>query len=115
MSLEKTPMVLVEVMRERERQEELWGEQTHPSVSFPEAAPATREAIYGVPSEAVAKDRCERAFRDGVGTYADIAVEEMAEVIAAGNEADRRAELVQLAAVCVAWIESIDRQEAANV
>jgi len=56
-----------------------------------------------------AKDMCDIAFEKKEGTYAHIAIEEMSEVISAFDIHKRREELIQLTAVCVAWIEKIDR------
>jgi len=42
-------------------------------------------------------------------TWAHIAIEELAEVVDAETEEERRAEWVQLAAVCISAIQSIDR------
>jgi hypothetical protein len=41
-------------------------------------------------------------------------VEELCEVLSATSEHHRRDELVQLAAVAIAWIESIDRKMKEN-
>jgi len=53
---------------------------------------------------------CDKTFADGTGTYAHIALEEFSEVVSEFDIKKRRIELVQLTAVCLAWIESIDRQ-----
>jgi hypothetical protein len=67
-----------------------------------------------VPEESGAKARCEQRFGLGIGTYGDIFIEEVAEAIGAANEDRLREELVQCAAVAVAWIEAIDRRKAAG-
>lgn len=109
-----THSVLLEVFTERMRQDAKWGQQDHPSVnSFSDLVDAEERADeYGILSEAAAKEQCERRFAAGVGTYADIAIEEVAEAVCAEDDAKRRAELVQCAAVFVAWIEAIDRRNA---
>lgn len=56
----------------------------------------------------LAKYECECAFNAGHGTWAHILSEEQAEVFAEQDPLLIRGELVQLAAVCVAWIEAID-------
>lgn len=107
-----TQPVLNEVLAERIRQDEKWGEQNWPS--FPEWAVNAihRAQHYSVPTEALAKRITEARFRNHVGTYADIFVEEVAEAIGASDEDHLREELVQVAAVAVAWIEAIDRRKA---
>lgn len=107
-----TQPVLNEVLAERVRQDDKWGEQNWPS--FPEWATntSTRAHWFGVPTEANAKLVTETRFRRREGTYADIFVEEVAEAIGALDEDHLREELVQVAAVAVAWIEAIDRRKA---
>lgn len=104
--------VLSEVAAERVRQDAKWGVQDHPSIA-PEvelAGPYTRADHYGMLGEFFARSRCEYRFRMGNGSYADILVEEVSEAICAPDDESRRAELVQVAAVAVAMIESIDRR-----
>ena len=116
-----TANVLQEVADERKRQDAKWGEQNHPNLS-PTAqgtsvyGPAHRAAsIMCLPLADAARDRVEHLARVGMLGYADIAVEELAEAIeqaALGDDAKLRAELVQTAAVLVAWMECIDRRRA---
>jgi hypothetical protein len=92
---------LEEVFGERERQEAKWGPQNH-------------ENGTGAPEQIVAADRarqrCEEAFSVGLGTWADILAEEFFEVMGATDDERLRAELIQVAAVAVAWVEAIDRR-----
>lgn len=93
--------VLLEVAAERARQDATWGQQDHIGVdAFVE---------YGVPSAASARAACATASAGGTVSWAHILVEEVAEALEAPSTADLRQELVQIAAVAVAWIESIDR------
>lgn len=94
-----------EIAAERARQDAKWGEQNWPSV-----IDANRAIWPALAQEA--KDECDQAMRDGTCTFMHIAYEEFAEVGAAPDDVARRAELVQLAAVCVQWIEAIDRRAA---
>lgn len=93
--------VFCQIDSEREAQDAQWGEQNHPSVG------EMRE--YGVFDEEVSKKFCEWATQEGNLTWGHIACEELAEALNAPNDTDRRAELIQLAAVIVAWCECIDR------
>lgn len=119
MSQCRTSPVLEEVLAERQRQEAKWGQQNHPS--FDQAllsrdggcTPGRMALEYEVPAEARGKYLCETAFAVKAGTYGHILMEEVAEVFATCNdrsEATTRADLVQVAAVAVAWIEAIDRR-----
>lgn len=108
--LQHADYVHAEVWAEQERQIEKWGVQNHRSlhpstISHPDLA----YLLYCIPSEELAKKMCDDAFMRGHGNYAIIALEEFCEVIGASTEADRRQELVQLAAVVISWIKCIDR------
>jgi hypothetical protein len=93
--------ILDEIKAERASQEAKWGEQNHPDGTDPMFA-SYRES---------ARDMCERRFAAGIGTWKDILAEEVAEAHAETDPALLRAELIQVAAVAVAWIEAIDRRE----
>lgn len=103
--------VLADVASERIRQFERWGEQDHPSIA-PVLVndPDVRAEFYGILTESHAKRQCERRFAAGGGSFADIAIEEVAEAIAALDDDAREVELIQCAAVFVAWAETIRRR-----
>jgi len=112
--------VLGSIAAERELQDRRWGEQNHPDVvgtwlSNPSkvlGALATAEA-HLLPSASAARTICNLAYLDGTGAWAHIAVEELAEAVEAaalGDTAELRTELVQTAAVLVAWIQAVDRR-----
>ena len=107
----KTFKVLAEVYQERQRQEKKWGKQNHPIlptglVDFPEMICQS----YGIPSENAAKKAVELGVKHGNLTYYDIFIEEVSEAAACGNNVKHlREELIQVAAVAVAMIESLDR------
>jgi malonyl CoA-acyl carrier protein transacylase len=93
--------VLCEVAQERVRQDAVWGEQNHPDGCFPEVA-------------AVAE-----AHREHLRTFGPhwslILLEEAHEAAAETDPARLREELLQVAAVAVAWVEAIDRRTAKGV
>ncbi|SHT53877.1 Uncharacterised protein [Mycobacteroides abscessus subsp. abscessus] len=91
--------VLDEVVAERVRQHDKWGEQNHPDGT---KLRYERHAI-------LAKALVERHAANGTITYADILWEEVTEAFAETDKARLRAELIQVAAVAVAWVEKIDR------
>lgn len=103
MSIERTPGVLNEVLAERERQEAKWGEQNHPD--------GTSHERFG-PTSVAQKMRVDGMARRGTLTYFEILQEEFWEAAAEEDPAKLRAELVQVAAVAVAWVECIDRRVA---
>lgn len=117
-----TVELLGEVLDERRRQDATWGEQDHPSLHRSILGRNARDpegmaAEYGIPTADRARHRCQLKARAGVVTWADILIEEVAEVVEAGvlhGEQALRGELVQVAAVAVAWIECIDRRHNAQ-
>lgn len=95
--------VMAEVLDERLAQDAKWGEQNHPDWSHYMATTATG---------ALARNRCQRAFAAGLGSWAHVLDEEVGEAFdeaRAGNVPALRRELVQVAAVSSAWVECIDR------
>jgi len=102
-----------DVLRERVRQLQKWGDQSHLSVPWevPGRAISAKmdERFVAREFERAAKEDCDREFKAGRGTWWHIAHEELCEVLAANPE-DRREELVQLTAVCLAWLEDLDNK-----
>ena len=97
-----TGEVLGKVLDERIRQEEKWGEQNHPDGTYSHPA---------IASAAKAAQRvCEQAAREGSLTWMQILEEEVAEVAAETDPEKLIQELVQVAAVAVAWIEAVQRR-----
>jgi hypothetical protein len=103
--------VILDILTERNRQDAKWGEQNHPDV-HPDLGgrfePQNR-AVY----EEGWKALCDKAARSGETNWEYIFQEELAEAMHAQSRGDRaafREELVQAAAVLVAWIECIDRR-----
>jgi len=121
--------ILVEAMYEVERQDKKWGEQNHPclnnqvmkaakeavdSGNIPALDLSTMSRYYAMPSEKTAQNNCDFAAKIGQVTFAHIAIEELAEVLEAWDENDRREELIQLLAVLIQWVAKIDRNRGAN-
>lgn len=102
----KSKDALNEVFVELCRQDKKWGEQNHPD-GVGEGIYYGRRTTWLRESDAEA--RVERAAKRGTLTYALIFLEEVAEALAARTAKHLRTELVQVAAVCVAWVLKIDR------
>ena len=90
---------------ERQRQLVKFGDQHHPDGTGNKSQQEYAD---------VKRRWCEAAFGSGYGTWADILAEEVAEVEAERDPAKLRAELVQVAAVCAAWIADLDSRAAAR-
>lgn len=108
----RTAWVLGEVAAERSRQDAKWGEQNHP-----DGTGAVWEFCSGQHAgwaqEAAddARRRCQEAVdRTWGDTYALILNEEVAEAFAEDDPTKLREELLQVAAVAVAWVEKLDRE-----
>lgn len=108
--------IFEEIKQERFEQDAKWRQQNHPcldTVLLNREGSCTPKRMceeYEIPSEERAKFLCDNATDKGTLTYAHIALEEFSEVISQFDIEKRREELIQLTAVCVAWIESIDRK-----
>lgn len=101
--VDHTLRAMTDVLDERVAQDLKWGEQNHP------------DGTGGPDGEALAnalRAYCEANHHAGAGTWAHILTEEVAEAFAEADEDALRAELVQCAAVCMNWVESIDRRRA---
>ncbi|MEB0303834.1 hypothetical protein QN345_00575 [Cryobacterium sp. 10I1] len=106
-----------EVIDERTRQNEKWGEQNHPNGTGPGCKPLADVTTehYSYPAEdlaTLAKLATDRAAARGDVTWRDILIEEVFEAFAEDDPAKLRAELVQVAAVAQQWVEAIDRSHA---
>lgn len=100
--MKRTEDVLGEVALERVTQDATWGEQNHPNGTGEEYADLAERA----------RTICDMAHQEGVGTWSQILLEETLEACAEADPRKLRSELVQVAAVAVAWIEAIDRKAA---
>lgn len=104
-------LVLNDIEYERGQQDAKWGQRNHPDGTGANVCWA--DGLGNLPgAAAVAQDvreTCQGHFALQIGTWLDIALEEVAEAFAEDDPALLRTELVQAAAVFVAWIEAIDR------
>lgn len=112
-----------EIAEERVNQLDKWGEQNHfdihPTYLYVQnkAYPVNgtgQHPLLATPSSC--RRLCEEHKQAGWTNWLDILVEEVSEVAEAActlDAVEARKELIQVAAVCVAWIEAIDRGGAA--
>lgn len=115
-----SPDLLALVSAEMQHQRAKWGEQNHPDLSPAAGITGTitsREYAASVwlrvPTESAAKNCCEWAVNTGNLDWGLILAEEVAEAVAAAARGDTEAlkvELVQVAAVCMSWVEAIGRR-----
>lgn len=92
--------ILADVNAERLLQLGMWGDQHHPDGTARDAMLLTLAGLY--------RDTCQDHARRGTVTWADILLEEVFEAITETDRAALRSELVQVAAVAVAWVEDVD-------
>lgn len=99
-----TANVLSDITAERKRQDAKWGEQNHPD--------GTGSLYYRAMAQ-MAKAECQESPQiNGEDRYSLILLEEVYEALAESDAAKLREELIQVAAVAVAWVEKIDREHA---
>ena len=101
--------VLGDITEERVRQEQKWGQQNHPDGTGPNLLIPIGGVTADLYRESM-RDRCDLLHHAGGGTWEQILTEEYAEALAESDPARLRKELIQTAAVVVAWIEHIDRR-----
>lgn len=112
-----TPEVLADVAAERVRQHEKWGPQHHPDVielsalSLPGMSAMSR-AWYEKQANQWRDANDLRAKRGSeFAAWDGILLEEVFEALAEADPERLRAELIQAAAVCTAWVEDILSRE----
>jgi hypothetical protein len=112
--------VLDEVAVERARQDAEWGEQNHPDLDPHDIDRIVRNEYafradrWKQINARRAKEGCEVAYRgpaESCTAWDGVLLEEVYEALAESDTAKLRAELIQVAAVAVAWVEAIDRRE----
>ncbi|MEU9687146.1 hypothetical protein [Amycolatopsis japonica] len=104
--------VLIEVAEERGRQDARFGRQDHADGTGPDEANQVRFCVTVAEAADFARWRTDLAARHDGPTFANLLTEEAFEALAEADPAALRAELVQVAAVAVCWIEAIDRRAA---
>ena len=97
-----TLRVLYDVADERQRQRQRWGLQTLPD--------GTGSEPWDETERDAARQRCDRATLAGTLTWRHVLEEEVSEALAETDRELLRAELVQVAAVAVQWVEALDRR-----
>lgn len=102
------------VIAERKRQNEKWGVQNHPSIDGFAWLNEDLPDHYGILSKEDAKTQCDHRFKNNQGTWVDILLEEVSDVIHAPTPELMKEELIQVLAVGFSWLESIDRNEIEN-
>ncbi|NUP16602.1 MAG: hypothetical protein HOZ81_10935 [Streptomyces sp.] len=100
-----------EIDTERQAQLAKFGEQHHPDGTGPRTA-SWGSLVHADDAASEARNRCQRAAERGDLTWRHVLNEEVAEAFAESDPAKLRAELIQIAAVCAAWITDIDSRGA---
>lgn len=90
------------IVDERNRQQDKWGEQNHPT--------GFGSNPFSETLEAAAKAMCEKGVEDGTLTWRDILLEEVYELFNSDGVAHQFTEAVQVAAVATAIAEMLLRQ-----
>lgn len=99
-----TSQLLKEVMAERLRQDQKWGDQTHDIFTYPDAE---SERLR----HEAAATQCKMAYHYSSEPGWDlILMEEVYEAFSETNPAAQREEFIQVAAVALAIVEDLDRK-----
>ncbi len=93
---------MVDLDQERQRQLAKFGDQHHPDGT---GLPVHQHAANRY------RDAADRNAEAGVLSWRDVLLEEVYEALAEKDAAALRAELVQVSAVCAAWIADLDSRE----
>jgi hypothetical protein len=104
-TLELVQMVLDEMSRQKLK----FGEQNHPILLTDKISNHGVENVYGIPTEKAVKELVDTKALVGGLSYFDILLEEVVEVANCKNAKDLRTELIQVTAVALSMIESLDR------
>jgi len=99
----RTLIACAAIVRERRRQN-----AKHGNRDLPDGTGDATAQLYA----SIARQRCDERTEAGVVTWADVLMEEVLEALAESDVTALRAELVQVAAVAVKWIEHIDERDA---
>lgn len=91
---------LADVVNELDRQHRKFGVQTHPDGT---------NADYAAVAD-MYRHRCDIATASGLLTWNDILTEEFYEALAETDPAKLREELIQVAAVALQWVTSLDNR-----
>jgi hypothetical protein len=102
-AIEERDGVIQDIIDERKRQDAKWGVQNHPMISEDSSSDDYKELAN------IYKGICHEKSKRQKATWDSILLEEVMEVFAEDTPERQRAELVQVAAVAVAMIQSIDR------
>ncbi len=100
------------VQKERQRQIELWGDtDNHPVSEFKFTGHRNmRNSLHKLPGAEFAQSIVEINAKHGELTWCDLITEEFAEAMAAASDSQENfvEELIQLAALCVACVDSLE-------
>ncbi|MFD5220289.1 hypothetical protein ACFWMH_21895 [Streptomyces tendae] len=100
-----------EIDAERQRQLAKFGDQHHPDGTGPRTAAIVGMLCHADDAATYARAACQAAARRGETTWRLVFAEEVLEALAESDPTALRAELVQVAAVCAAWIADLDSRE----
>ena len=117
----RTIRTLLQVLDERERQNEKWGDQSHhPDATGPGTVRALARELHmetlvpdGISDCEAARQMVDRAFMRGKGSWALILFEEVVEALEEEDEEALEMELTQGAAVATDWAEALQRRREA--
>jgi hypothetical protein len=93
--------IMADIAREWQKQDKKWGEQHLPDGTDPDFFRPLADAV---------RVKTDLATQNGMLMWVDILYEEFYEACAESSWPELRKELIQVAAVCVAWVEDGDQR-----
>ena len=103
---EDTEKVVRDLLTRRAKNYAKWGLQHHPGGSFLEGPTGGTWQVVGAHLERIARVQLELYHNT---CWSAILAEEVGEALVAATPEQIRSELLDVAAVCIAWAEDIDR------
>jgi hypothetical protein len=100
---DKLSPIFTEILKERINQNKQWGEQNHPML-YEEHLKTTRESMMDAQRVCALNASIKKL------SWYDVLMEEVLEAFAETEPEKQRQEMIQVAAVAVAIIESLDRK-----
>ena len=102
----ETAAVVRDLLVRRAKNHAKWGPQHHPGGAFLKGPTGGTWQVVGAHLENIARTQLEKHHSV---SWSAILAEEVGEALVAGTPEQIRSELLDVAAVCIAWAEDIDR------
>lgn len=107
---EELTAFLQRIVKERANQERKWGIQNHRSFAKGVKTTVRLARYYKIPAPDEAKELYEKRAKSGRVSWMDILLEEVTELMESSDDDELIEELIQVAAVAIAWAQCVARR-----